>query len=379
MRRIAIIALAVVLALASGAQALSSALSDRQPELAAQLSPYAWRALEQQATDLVTADVEAEALDVSAAQAPAAAAVANNLLSTEALAILALAQDDAAQRDAMLDAALAATRRGRVLNSAAMFAAVDRSDSETLLAGLNRTLLLYPSQKETMIPVMVQQLADARMVPAFVTLLDSTPEWSENFFVLAAANDDLADNLGAVRLGLARGTAVTVESDRAVLRLLARNGRLDQAAAVYARMNGQDEVAAQTGPLGWENRFVPFEWQFYDQGGRFARPSTNGDALAINVRSGYGGPLARRLVRLEGNRPFFEVTHSLDSASASRMRLSLECPDSDVRWSNPMGPSPTGMRVDVALPCEYAWLTIEGRSPGGTPAISGELLQISIM
>lgn len=379
MRKTVIVPLAVVLAILSASQGLSNALTSSRPELAAQLSPFAGRADERRATSLIEADVEAQALDVEAAAPFAATAVQKDLLSGEALAILALAADDPARRDAIVSAALAATRRGRVLNSAAMFTAVEAEDTDTLLTTLNRTLLLYPSQKESMIPVMVEQLADRRMVPAFVTLLESSPAWAEEFYVQAAAQDALADNLGAVRLGVPQTTPVSRESERAVLRLLARTGRIDQAAAVYARMRDIDHVPADNGSLGWANEFVPFEWQFFDLAGRFARPATDGTAVMVSVRSGYGGLLARRLIRLDGGSTFFEVTHSLSAASASRMRLTLECPGSDVRWSNPLGPSPTGMRVDVAMPCDHAWLSLEGRATAGSPPISGELLNISIL
>lgn len=379
MRKTVIVLAAALLAIGAASQSLSNALIGSQPELAARLSPYAGRAEERRATELIEADLEQQSLDMAAAEPFAARAVAKDLLAGEALAVLAMSETDGARRQAILSAALGATRRGRVLNSAAMFAAVDAEDTDTLLTTLNRTLLLYPSQKEAMIPVMVEQLADPRMVPAFVTLLETSPDWAEEFYVQAAAQNALADNLGAVRLALPASTPVSQESDRAVLRQLARTGRIDQAAGVYARMRNVAEVPADNGTLGWADQYVPFEWQFFDQGGRFARPATDGSAVMLSVRSGFGGPLARRLIRLDGGSTFFEVNHSLDAASASRLRLSLECPDSDAGWSNPLGPSPTGMRVDVTLPCDYAWLTIEGRAAAGSPAISGELLDISIL
>ncbi|WAT17580.1 hypothetical protein OZN62_11715 [Aurantiacibacter sp. MUD11] len=379
MRKIAILALATVLAIGSASQAFSNAVADSQPAIAAQLSPFAARPQQKLATSLIEAGAEDGSLDVSAALPHAEAALDNDLLATEALAVMALAQDDPAARNTLVDAALAVSRRGRVLNSAALVAATANGDTDTLLAALNRSLLLYPSQKEAMIPLLVEQLADDRMAPAFIPLLDTNPDWAEEFWVAVGAREELAQNAATVRLGLAPESAVSRESDRAILRLLSRTGRLQEAAQVYARLRGEQQLPAQTGSLGWQNTYVPFDWQFYDVGGRFARPASDGESLTISVRAGYGGVLARRLVRLDGSTSFFEVTHSLDPASTSRVRLTLECPDSDARWSDTFSRSPTGMRVDVPMPCEYAWLGIEARATAGSQNISGQILDIKRM
>jgi len=225
----------------------------------------------------------------------------------------------------------------------------------------------------------VQQLGDPRMVPGFVQLLRTAPAWAEAFYVQAAGDDALATNMAAVRLGLPENTPVSRESDRAVLRQLARNGLIDEAAQVYLRVLGSASPPPANGPLGWSTDYAPFDWQFYDQGGRFARPASDASALVVSVRAGYGGVLARRLVRLDGNSTFFEVTHTLDPASASHVRLTLECPNSDASWADTLGPSPTGMRVDVRLPCEYAWLSVDGRAPAEGQGISGQLLSIAIL
>jgi len=379
MRKAAIIIAASLLALGAGSQALSNALADNRPGLAAQLSPFASEPQEREAARLIEADAQTGAIDVSAAQAPAGQALASTLLATEALGVVALGQEDPQQRAAVMDAALALSRRGRVLNSAALVTAVESRDTDRLLATLNRTLLLYPSQKDAMIPLMVEQLANAQLVPAFVQILETEPEWGEDFLIQAASQVELAPNLARVRLSLPLDTAVPYEADRAILRTLARTGQLAEAGRLFARIRSLDEVAPARGSLGWDNEFPPFQWQFFDQGGRFARPATDGHSLMVTTRAGYGGLLARRLIRLGDTTTVFQVTHSLDIGSASRVRLTLECPDSEARWSDTLGPSPTMMRVDQPLDCDYVWLGIAARAPSGSSAISGEILDISVM
>lgn len=379
MRKLAIITAACLLAIGAGSQALSNAMADSQPGLAARSSPFASQAYEEQATQLMKADAQTGAIDVAAALPPARKALDASLLATEALGVLALGQDDPQQRAAILDAALAASRRGRVLNSAALVAAVESGDTEGLLATLNRTLLLYPSQKDAMIPLMVEQLANESLVPAFVQILQTEPAWGGDFLLQAATQVELAPNLARMRLALPLDSAVPYEADRAILRTLARAGLLDEAGQLFARIRSMDEVPVARGSLGWDNEYPPFQWQFFDQAGRFARLSADGQSLMVSTRAGHGGLLARRLVRLGNASTVFQVTHSLDMGSASRVRLTLQCPDSEARWSDALGPSPTMMRVDQPLDCDYAWLDIVVRAPTGSSAISGEVLDISVM
>lgn len=379
MRKAVIIVVALLLALGAGSQALSNALADKQPALAASLSPFAAPALERSAATLIKADAQTNAIDVTDAQVPARKAVDKSLLSTEALGVLAIASEDPERRKAILDAALALSRRGRVLNSAALVVAADTRDTDLLLATLNRTLLLYPSQQDAIVPLLVEQLSNERLVPAFVEIFETEPLWGEAFFIQAASDPDLASNLAQVRLGLSPDTAVAYEANRAILRLLARTNRIEEAAALFSRIRSMDNVPVANGSLGWEEEFPPFHWLFFDRDGRFARPSANHSSIAISVRRGYGGVLAQRLIRLGDATTVFQVEHTLGPESASRVRLTLECPGSEVRWSDSLGPSPTMMRVDRALDCEYAWLGIAARSNSGSSAISGEILDITIM
>ena len=96
------------------------------------------------------------------------------------------------------------------------------------------------------------------------------------------------------------------------------------------------------------------------------------------MRSGNGGLLARRLIRLPETTTVFQVSHTLDMRSASRVRLTLQCAEGEGRWSDALGPSPTMMRVDQALDCDYAWLGITARAPAGGP-LSGQITDITVM
>lgn len=379
MRKAAIILVAILLALGAGSQALSNALSGSQPALAASLSPFAAPAYERSAATLIRADAETNAIDVSEAQVPAQHAVDDSLLATEALAVLALASENVEQRKAILDSALAVSRRGRVLNSAALVLAAEDQDTELLLSTLNRTLLLYPSQQEAIVPLLVEQLSNEQLVPAFVEIFETEPDWGQEFFIRAASDPDLAGNLARVRLGLSPDTAVAYEANRAILRVLARTNRTQEAAQLFARIRSMDEVPVTTGSLGWENEFPPFQWDLYDRDGRFARRSMDGSSIAISARSGLGGLLGRRLIRIGDSTVVFQVEHTLDPGTFSQVRLTLECPETEQRWTDVLGPSPTMMRVDQPLDCEYAWLGIAARSSAGSSAISGEILDITIM
>ncbi len=379
MRKFAIIAAASLLAMASASQALSNALADDNPALAASLSPYAAPALEKSAVALVTADPETNSVDFTASEPAARQAVDAGLLSTEALAILAMQGGDPQTGAAILEAAQAASRRGRVINSAALIAALEAEDNALLLAALNRTLLLYPSQQDTTVPLMVEQLANERLLPAFVDIFETEPLWGAQFFREAVLQPELADNIARVRLGLSPDTVVDYEADRAILRLLARTQKIDEAAQLFARIRSLDSVPVARGSLGWEDEYTPFHWQFYDQDNRFARKSTDGDSIMISTRGGYGGVLARRLIRLGDTTTVFQVEHTLDPSASGRVRLTLECPGSEQRWSDTLGPSPTMMRLDRDLGCEYAWLGIAARAPNGGDVISGQILDITIM
>ncbi|WP_120077629.1 hypothetical protein [Aurantiacibacter odishensis] len=377
-RKFAIVAVAAVLAVGSASQALSNVLADGQPALAVSLSLFAAPAFEQRAVAQVTADPDSNVVDFSAAIPAAQHAVGRELLATEALAVLAMGTQSAAERDAILDAALAASRRGRVLNSAALIAAVERRDDDQLLASLNRTLLLYPSQEEAMIPLLVDQLSNETLVLAFVQILNTGPEWGEQFFRQAAARDELVGNLSRVRLDMSPDASVELEADRAILRAMARTQRLDEAATLFARIRSLEAVPVSSGALGWEDVYTPFHWEFYEQPGAFARPTTDAEAILVSVRSGYGGPLGQRLIRLGEGTTVFEVEHSLDAGAAGRARLTLACPGGEMAWSDALGPSPTIMRVDQNVGCEFAWLGLTARAPSGSPAISGEILSISV-
>ncbi|WP_338242943.1 hypothetical protein [Aurantiacibacter hainanensis] len=379
MRNIVIIAVAALLAILAGSQALSNALASREPALAARLSPLAAEASEREAASLVSADTGALTIDVSAARGAASRALDRSLLSTEALAILALASPDPDRQAEIMEGALALSRRGRVLNSAAMMTYAETRQVDELLETLNRTLLIYPSQKEAMIPLLIEQLSNDGLVPAFVDLLATEPQWAEDFLVEAAVQDELADNLAAIRLALPRDTQVGYEADRSILRALARVRSYDTAAQLYARILGEESLPPVSGSLGWGNVYSPFHWDVYDRAGRFARVDSDGNALGLTVRSGNGGLLARRLIRLPETTTVFQVSHTLDVRSASHVRLTLQCAQGEGRWSDTLGPSPTMMRVDQELDCEYVWLGITARAPAGTVPLSGQITDITVM
>lgn len=375
-------AIALVLTVAIGmfavGNALSNALSGRSPESAAPLSAYSAEAHLQLALQEIGSGADDATLDVSQAQEPAMRAFARDGLSTEAAAILALAQDQADQRSATLDAVSELSLRGRLLNFGLMQSAAEAGDNEAALAALDRLMVLYTNVRSQLIPAMAEYLEDESTLPAFEQILRADPEWAGALFSYRGGGPDSVGAIGRLRVRL--GDAVTIDpaDDRRLLRSLVNADHWEEATALYGLLgdsgNGTDDYPDE---LDWANAFPPFEWQMADDRDFHARPNLDGADISVRIDGGRGGDFATRLVSWPEGADHLWIEHTMEpTTQLGDMSVRLSCAETDeVLAETEFTPTVTTVQLPETE-CRWIEIALAGRAWTGRTRLSGEITTV---
>ncbi len=375
-------AIALVLTVAIGVfalgNALSNALARKSPETAAPLSAYSADAYLQLAMQEIGTGAADGTLDVSQAQDQAMQAFARDGLSTEAAAILAMAQADADQRAATLDAVSELSLRGRLLNFGLMQSAAEAGDNEAALAALDRLMVLYTNVRSQLIPAMAAYLEDESTLPAFEQVLRTDPEWAGSLFSYRGGGPESVGALGRLRVEL--GDAVTIDpaDDRQLLRSLVTADHWEEATALYALLGGSGAASGgDPNALDWANAFPPFEWQLADERDFHARPGRDNATVDIRIDAGRGGDFATRLVAWPEGTTHLWIEHSMEPlAQLSDMSVRLTCAETEeVLAEAEFMPSVTTAQLPQTE-CQWIEIALAGRAWTGRTGLSGEITAI---
>lgn len=375
-------AFALVLAAALFIQAVSGALSRRQPVLAADLPVTNGAAYEQLAMlTHTTAAVNGAGQHEAAQQARPLAmrALASDPLSPRAIAIAALAAEDRTTRRAILDAGTALNRRDLLLQGLMLEDRVARNDYSGTVTTLDAMLRVHPEQRKLLFPLLQQALSQEAAVPELARLLDGSSDWHKTFLQDAAVEPRLLTNLGALRLD---GRIEDQRFDKLLVAGLVKQGELDLAYRVYSQATGKRIGPLTTGAIEWSTALPPFDWELAGERGMriYSRPEEN--RIDLYVRGGQGGTVARKLIRNPRGDFAIRARENITPPDAVEdVRLRLRCPGSRTwLFDRPFADGTTTFAIDLPqVDCNFLSLEIYARAWSGQPPIQGAIDRLEIV
>ncbi len=360
-------------------QSASSVLTRKQPEIAVQLMALNGLAAEQLAVrKFMTGVKDADDVVPSAAAASEAAKVAfsRDPLSPKSLAVLAIAETDAAKKREILASASIINRRDLLLQGLVLEDLIARQDYAATLQTLDMMLRVHPEQKSSLFPVLMQALSQKEALPALSGLLDTTSEWQSDFFKAAVREPDVLVNLAELRLQ--RGD-VGADVDSRLIGGLFKAGAVGKAYEVYLAASGGK--AAQTSQLDWTSQFAPFDWKLADDAGFRAQTGASPDVIEIFVRGGKGGAVAERTIPRPAGSFSVLIDHKLTPPDkVSDVKLQVSCPGADTPfYEEPFRQGPSNYAVGSApQSCEFINIAIHARAWTGSSAIRGTIQKLKI-
>jgi len=360
-------------------QAFTNVLANDQPGLAAGAFPLNGFAMERVALDRLNSQTD-ETL----------APLAREVLKQEPLSpvswtILALEQQDAAQKDEILLAASDLNRRTLMLQSNLLLLYASRDDFANSIAVLNQILTVSPEQEETMFPILIQALKDERSVPEFVEALNNKPDWADSFLKAAAGDRDALANLARLRMLLFDKFLVKPDTDKSIIDALVRTGDLDSATALYRKISG----ISSSGPapsakrqqrLDWGTEMPPFDWWLNRGSGERAQIVDEPERLEFFVRRGKAGVLAERIVSVPQS---FTLTIEHDVSPVEQLgdvRFALQCEKTKTRFfDRPLTKSPSKYSVGpIPTDCAVVRLSLLARAWSDKENLNGQIHSIHI-
>jgi len=393
---------AVALAVASGAHALSSATARKSPELALALWPsnglarerLAYRTFVESARRAIPEakddrpekpdpDLEAErtgplgSLDLRpfalAATPDAIRALRDAPLSPKAHVILALSLQDPVRREKIVQLASQLNRRDLPLQGLVLESRVAAGDYAGTIATLDQILRVHPQRQAEFFPILTGALRQRATISAFRNLLSDPVPWRDAFLMHAAADADAARNLADIREATDFGNS---EFDKSLIANLARNGDLEVAARLYRKIGN----ASPTNEFLWSSAYPPFDWTFAQQPGLRAQLSKNDRDLEFAIDQGNGGALASKLIRRPSDRFTVTVRYELTDPSLGKdLKLSLMCNgQSQPFFESSFADQKGRFNIDQNPGCDYLVLAIIGRSWTGGSALNGSITDVLI-
>jgi hypothetical protein len=368
----------LMLAAGLGMQATSGVVTRTAPDSALQVSPNNGIALGRKAFFDFRRMVD-EGRDVTeAAKAVAPMALeahAKEPLNPPAHAILALAEDDADKRAALLGLALKLNRRSLPLQGASMQDRLARDDQEAVIETLDQILRVHPDRSDQFFEALAQALENDQALPTFQRILAVAPPWKDKFLRFAAARKASSANAARVR------QTVEIEDkviDRLLISRLAQQGNYPAAAQHYAFLINKDGAPEQT---DWPSRYPPLDWKFADERELRAQASRDGKRVEIYVRSGSGGVLMERLFPASGRAIRIKIAHDLRPAGQEEnFRLQIRCgTNRNPVFEQPFSQQEEAFEVpNLPASCTFARIGIYARSVTGLPALRGDIMSIDI-
>lgn len=372
---------AIILGSVLAMQAFTNVLENDQPALAASVSPLNGFALQRVALNRMK-NQEGGSLTPLVKKV-----LAKEPLSPAAWTILALAQQDGAKKDAILLAASKLNRRTLLLQSNLLLLYASRDDFFNSIAVLNQILSVYPEQKGTMFPILIQALKDERSIPEFVQALSKSPSWSDSFLRAASADSDTFPNLTQVRMGLFDKVAVERDTDKAIIGALVKAGRIETAAALYRRISepsarGTPGSARKFQKIDWRTTMPPFDWQLKDDPGTRAQVGKKPERLDFFVKSGKADTIAERLI-VSPRAPFvLKIAHDMiPLAQLNDVEIRVQCAKSkEMLIKLPFLESPSSYSVaNIPENCGIINISMFARAWSDKPDLKGEIRSIAIL
>lgn len=381
-RTIALFAVAAVLAGLVASVTWGGLNKTRQPQLALLVTPTNGFAYARAAVRGVAAQVGANpgrlaTVTLTRAQREAAlASYAREPLSSQGLAIAALAAEGdgkkARARDLMA-AALQLSRRDSLVNGWTVFDASRRGDLDAAIPALDRSMVTDPATASVYVPAMVRSLEQPASIPVLVKILARKPTWGLTFWRAAVVARPVIGNVGKLRAALARtsaapGGADQVDEDggidRALLATLAERREFATALELYrtlpgARAQRADQIVSN-GNFTTTPIWPPFDWEILATGEYSGAIEQGSGGLLVEALPGTGGTVARQLVVVPPGpmRLRAALAHPFE-ADGNRLAIRLQCATTDARvFEADFAATALQRNFTAANGCRYHWLDV---------------------
>ncbi|WP_417819066.1 hypothetical protein [Tritonibacter scottomollicae] len=382
LRLVGLSALGLVLASALAAQSAGIALSRKAPDTALSLFPLNGLAQEKLAAlSLLAAAQEDEAIASGPQRTEecARAAYRNEPLTPQALAILAMAEQDQQTRSRIVVLASELDRREPRLQAVVLQEQVAAQDYAGAVATLDRILRVGPSRAQEVFPTLLAVFARDGAVEEFAQILDGSSRWHHAFFEYAVRQPSALPNL----LSLRRRVSFDDERlDQALLRNLVAQGDIGSAYEFYLAVGGGELQALHGSSLGWTTTYAPFDWELSDEAGLRAQPSLNSEHLEISVKPGRGGVIARRLLEAPQGPFVLQVKHGEAATPALRdIDVGLRCvAEGQVILDASLAKQDGGFEIgSLPASCTFLEVTIAARAWSGRAALNEQIDSIRIV
>lgn len=393
---------AIVLAVLSGANALSSASIRSSPELSIAVWPANGLALERvayrsfvenvrgtlngteasklrsEANSDVAKQISLSGLQLqqSAAESEATAKLAliYEPLLPQAHSILILSERDSRRKDRMIALASQLNRRELSLQGLVLQNRIDVGDYPGAINTLDQILRVHPERKAEFFPVLTDALKQRGTNGAFRELLAKPLPWRESFLLYAVRDPKAAANLGVIRKNV---NFESSEFDRGLVAKLASIGDIEAAAGIY-RLLAKDGSKDSGGQ--WISAYPPFDWTFADKTGLRAQVGRDNRYLEFAIDPGNGGILASRLITLPSPPVTITIRQILEQGSSSKdLKLTLACYGQKAPFFEAAFGETNG-RFDIERrpACNYVSLAIVGRAWTGSTPLNGTFSDVQI-
>ena len=373
--------LGIGFAIALAVQSASMVSVRTDPAYALQIDPDNGRALGKYALGLFSAAAQ-EGTDIGEAAKSAEGWAYKGYqvypLNPEALAVLAMAQDNVGKKRAILTEASKLNRRSLSLQGLALQMHVEGENIPAAVATLDQILRVHPERSEEFFPVLAGALSKEEVIPSFVEILADEPPWQEGFLRFAALQPDAVRNAAKLRTQIASDDPIV--SQQMITGLVAAG---DLTAAREHYLFAKKAHPREAG--NWSSEFPPFDWKFADTRDMRAQVSRDGAKVDLFVKSGNGGVVMERL--LAPSQSAFSVEVDADIRPAGKdedVRVQVTCAGSGAGSGTalldmPLSEQGSGFPVPApAADCGDRKLAIYARAWRGQASMRGTIESITI-
>ncbi|MBX7531755.1 hypothetical protein K3165_02320 [Qipengyuania sp. 1XM1-15A] len=371
------VALAAVLA----AQSAGITLTRKEPETALMLFPSNGLAQENLAAAIFEADLVVSREAEGAAQTAKPSAFASYLsepLTPEVHAILALTQGRREVRSEVISRASELDKRETMLQGLVLQEYVNDGNYTGVITTLDRILRVRPSRSTELFPVLSTVFVQDGATEQFAGVLNGTSPWHEEFLSYAVRQDAALANLARLRRLITFGN---VEIDKALLRNLVREGKVETGYGLYDEIFVSTNESAQVGLLQWDSDFVPFDWRFADGADFRAQRNLDSDQLQLYVRAGQGGIFARRIIKAPEGPFTVSAQHEIKPQElADDVRLFLRCTDDPQPFFEARFGAARFQQLvnDIPSECSFIEVQLHARAWSGKSALRGLISPLRI-
>lgn len=384
-----------VLAGTSAMAAISYALEDRQPRIAAATGFGDGMAKAEFATSLLATGVmqgsdpklDLSKVNVTKVETLSRESYLQEPLSVGAIRNLGLLAEASGKPDRarkLMNDARKLTRRDLSTNSFLVREFARKQDLPGLLRTFDEALRTSNEARQLMLPQLIAGLSEDELVQPLLSMLRKNPNWEVAFWEQAHTAPQALSNI--VRLRMARGKdgyEPPIGYDLRIMEQLVRTGRFFEAEQLHdliAPNPGQQAKLVRNASFDEPAGRSPFGWEILPDADLNARLDTTRGQLRFSVYGSKETVVARQLVRLPGE-PLALRTTPGNTGSAPGLGVRLSCAQSPMGGSITF-PAPLAGNANFQRPgpaCEYYWLEVVMQLADKRGLREGSLSEINII